>query len=389
MIYTIILTPLVVFVLLTVIILLLRKPLLSYLGSFTQKVIDNSIKAAEQKSKEVFADEKEKVAYLISGNEKFMEGKKDLISVMVKNIQDEIKSSQSNLILAEKERTAAFKELTTTVEQHKNTTEALRLTTDNLRKILSNNQLRGSFGQEVAEDLLKIAGFVKGQNYTSQAQQETNSNKPDFTIFFPDGAKVNVDVKFPFQALQKWQQTEEKEQQKRFLAEFKSDIRNKIREVTSRDYINPQERTLDFVIMFIPNEMIFSFIYEKFPDIWHESITSQVIMCGPFGFTAILRMIQRAYDNFKYQKDLHKIIGHIKAFEIEYTKFSKELDILGKKIHFVSTQYDEVSGVRDRQLTKVIEKIKLSGPVLKKANAENVEILNDTVLPLEKPTVEE
>ena len=30
--------------------------------------------------------------------------------------------------------------------------------------------------------------------------------------------------------------------------------------------INPEENTVDFVVMFIPNEMIFSFIYERFDE---------------------------------------------------------------------------------------------------------------------------
>src|SRR6185436_14359572 len=111
----------------------------------------------------------------------------------------------------------------TIISEHKDITESLQLTTDNLRKILSNNQLRGSFGQEVAEDLLKMAGFVKGQNYTSQEQQETTGNKPDFTVLLPDKTKINIDVKFPFQALQRLQETEDKEQQKKYLTDFKND----------------------------------------------------------------------------------------------------------------------------------------------------------------------
>ena len=51
--------------------------------------------------------------------------------------------------------------------------------------------------------------------------------------------------------------------QKKYLADFKTDIKNKIKEITTRNYISPEENTVDFVIMFIPNEMIFSFIYEK------------------------------------------------------------------------------------------------------------------------------
>lgn len=291
-------------------------------------------------------------------NESSLQSKKDLIERIVDDMRNEVKNSQNRLIDSDKDRINEFQNLKTIIEQHKIVTESLQVTTDNLKKILSNNQLRGGFGQEVAEDLLKASGFVKGQNYTSQEQQESG-NKPDFTVLLPDGVKINIDVKFPFQALQKWQETEDKEQKKKYLADFKIDIKNKIKEISTRDYIDPKENTVDFVVMFIPNEMIFSFVYEHFDDVWREALTNKVIMCGPFSFTAILRMVQQSYDNFKYQKDLHKIISHIKDFENEYSKFTEAFGALGNKIASVSKEYDNVSGVRDRQLTKIIDKIKI------------------------------
>jgi len=340
----------------------LKKTLPNYLANLTRQTTEASLRVIEEKSKELFKEERErlneKVDDRISQGEKSLDAKKDLIKEVVDNMRKEINDSQNRLIKSDKERIIEFQNLKTTIDSHKNVTESLQLTTDNLRKILSNNQLRGSFGQEVAEDLLKMAGFVKGQNYTSQGQQETTGNKPDFTVLLPDKTKINIDVKFPFQALQRLQETEDKEQQKQYLAEFKADIKTKIKEVTTRNYISLEENTVDFVVMFIPNEMIFSFIYEKFPDVWKDGLKNKVVMCGPFSFTAILRMVQQSYDNFKYQKDLYKIITQIKLFETEYEKFTKSFDSLGKKISAVSDEYEEVTTTRNKKLTTAMDKIR-------------------------------
>ncbi|MEK7116729.1 MAG: DNA recombination protein RmuC [Patescibacteria group bacterium] len=298
----------------------------------------------------------ENVDSKIKLNEQSMQSKKDLIEKVVDQMRNEVSQSQKRLEDSDKDRVREFIDLKTVIDEHKKITESLQITTDNLRKVLSNNQLRGNFGQEVAEDLLKMAGFVKGQNYSSQ-EQLGGGSKPDFTVFLPDGVKINIDVKFPFQALQRLQETDDKEQQKKYISEFKTDIKNKIKEVTTRDYINPEENTVDFVVMFIPNEMIFSFIYERFDDVWRDAMKNKVVMCGPFSFTAILRMVQQSYENFKYQKDLHKIISHIKVFQNEYSKFSQALDSLGQKIKSADKEYENVSGVRDRRLTKIIDKI--------------------------------
>jgi DNA anti-recombination protein RmuC len=110
--------------------------------------------------------------------------------------------------------------------------------------------------------------------------------------------------------------------------------------------------------MFIPNEMIFSFIYEKLNDTWEDAMAKKVIMAGPFSFTAILRMVKQAYSNFRYQENLQHIIGLIQNFDKEYQKYNESVDKLGDTISRVSKQYEEVSGVRTRKLTRIVDQIK-------------------------------
>ncbi len=368
MLTAIIITVVATLVVVLITLFIVKGSLVGFPGAISKNAIEEGAKVAEERTKKRVQDERSVIKDLVDSrlkeSEKYIEGKKDFITEVVTNLRKEVTESQDRLIKSDKERVSEFSNLKSLIEEHKGVTEVLRVTTDNLRKILSNNQLRGSFGQEVAEDLLKIAGFVKGQNYISQTQQESKSSIPDFTVILPDQTKINVDVKFPFAALQKWQQTEDKEQQKLYLNEFKGDIKKKLDEVTTRDYINPEENTVDFVIMFIPNEMIFSFIYEKFPDLWHDALKNKVVMCGPFSFTAILRMVQKSYDSFKYQKDLFNIIGHIRAFEDEYSKFSESLNTLGQRLQSAGKQYEVVSGVRDRALNRLIDKIKTGETLL-------------------------
>jgi DNA recombination protein RmuC len=286
--------------------------------------------------------------------EELINEKKDYIKELASQIKEVVEKNQKQIQTAEKERIGEFGALKTIIEEHKSITSELKTSTDNLKNILSNNQLRGRYGEEVAEDLLKTAGFVKGESYITNTKQDTNQNRPDFTIFLPDKTKINVDAKFPLNSLLKYQETNDDQ----YLKLFDKDVKEKIKQVINRDYINPEEGTVDFVILFIPNEMIFSFIYDKLNETWGEAMKKKVILAGPFSFTAILRMIMQSYTNFTYQKNLHEIIKLIKTFEEEYTKYSNELDKLGNQIETVSKTYSSVSITRDKKLTKVIDKIK-------------------------------
>jgi DNA recombination protein RmuC len=288
-----------------------------------------------------------------------LDNKKAAIEDIAKRIREELEKNQDKLEAAERERIGSFHELAQELGNQRKITQELSVTTESLKKVLSNNQLRGQFGEQVAEDLLKMTGFVKGVDYEFNKEQEGSETRPDFTIFLPNKVKINVDSKFPYQNLQRMTETQDSNAKKEHLKMFERDIREKIKQVTSRNYINPEDNTVDFVIMFIPNEMIFSFIYDKMNDVWLEALKQKVVLAGPFSFTAILRMVRQAYENFRYQKNVQKIIGYIKMFEVEFNKYNDEFVKIGDRINSLNDQYNKVNTTRTHQLLKTIDKVKL------------------------------
>ncbi len=315
---------------------------------FLPRFLDQFLKIAKEK----LGAEKEEI-------KTDLKNKKEIIEDMVRRIKEDLEKAKEKLEKAERERIGSFSQLREALENQMRITEQLSATTENLKKVLSNNQLRGQFGEQVAENLLKMNGFVKGVDYQVNKEQEGAETRPDFTIFLPNNIKINVDSKFPYQNLQKMAEAENQTEKKSLLKLFERDIREKIKQVTSRDYINPADNTVDFVILFVPNEMIFSFIYDKMNEIWVEAMKQKVVMAGPFSFTAILRLVRQAYDNFRYQKNIQKIIGYIKSFEAEFKKYNEEFLKIGDRIESLTKQYQLVNSTRTNQLLKTVEKIKL------------------------------
>ncbi|MEI6498919.1 MAG: DNA recombination protein RmuC [bacterium] len=287
-----------------------------------------------------------------------LEGKKSAITDLIAEIRRDIHKHEEKLSRSEDERIRSFSALQNELKSYKEITGELKISTDRLKDILSNNQMRGAFGEQIADDLLKMAGFVVGLDYTRNEAQQTETTRPDFTILLPDQTKINIDVKFPYASLVKYIETDDKNQKDKYFKDFQQDVKNKIKQISTREYINPEEKTVDFVILFIPNEMIFSFIYDKMNNIWKEAMQKKVILAGPFSFTAILRMVKQAYTNFRYQENLQHIIGLIQKFDSEYQKFTTELDKVGERISSAGKQFDLVSNTRHRQLSSIMDKIK-------------------------------
>ena len=288
-----------------------------------------------------------------------LEGKRMEIERLVKAIQEDLKESKKTLNESEKDRVGSFMELKNKLEEYSKVTTQLSTTTENLKNMLSNNQLRGAFGEQIADELLKMSGFVRGVDYEVNKEQSSTETRPDFCIYLPDKTKINVDSKFPYANLQKVTEAETEEEKANFMKKFEKDVRQKIKEVSTRDYINPDDNTVDFVILFIPNEMVFSYIYDKLNDVWKEAMEKKVVLAGPFSFTAILRMVRQAYQNFSYQKNIRQVIGHVQSFEKEFEKFQEEFLKVGDRIKSLDSQYQKVSTTRANQLGKRIDMIKL------------------------------
>lgn len=281
--------------------------------------------------------------------------KKELIRNMVEEIRRELLKADERLRKSDEERLSNFASLKKELETHQQLTSELRGSTDQLKNILSNNQMRGAFGERIAEDLLKMAGFVINQDYF--VQDQTGEGRPDFTIVLPDKTKVNIDVKFPYQNLQKYVEAGDTEEKKRHFDQFQRDVREKIKQIATRNYIDPDRNTVDFAVAFIPNEMIFSYIYEQSNNIWEEAMRQKVVLAGPYSFVALLRLVKQAQSNFKLQANIHQTISLVQKFRQEYEKFSGELDTLGSRLESASRQFRVVSTTRSRQLTRVIDQI--------------------------------
>ncbi len=312
---------------------------------------------------------KEKLEAATTNIKDEFDNKQELIDMTMKNLTLELHKANDKLEKAERERIGSFESLKTQITAQAKHTQDLMQTTNNLQRVLSNNQLRGQYGEQVAEDLLKMNGFVKGADYLIQDTQGEGS-RPDFTVLLPNGMKINIDSKFPYQNLLKIVEATDESQRAQYRKLFEQDIKDKIKQVTSRTYINPEENTVDFVILFVPNEMIFSYIYDKMQDIWLDGMHQKVVFAGPFSFTAILRMVRQAYDYFSVQKNLRTIIGHIQTFKEEFGKYNEEIDKMGDRVDGLLKQYQVVSQTRTTKLLRVMDKVQLESTTEKQALLE-------------------
>lgn len=312
------------------------------------KVFSMSSQKITEQSKQVLEGEKEAIKV-------DMQNKQDAIEKLVKQLQDDIKSRQEEIRTIEKDRTRKFSELTTQLEEHRKMTSELKTSTADLAKVLSNNQTRGAWGERIIEDLLTSHGLVEGRHYLRQSAIGDTNLIPDITLLLPNSRSVPVDVKFPYSEIQNMAKAETNKSKEEHVKQFKRDLKVKIEKVAT--YIRPDQNTLDYVIMFVPNEMIFSFINQKFPELVDFALEKRVIIVSPFTFLIVARTVIESYRNFMLEDKLREVIQHVDGFTQEWWKFKDQFEKYGRSIDTLKKSYDDLFGTRVRQMEKRIEKI--------------------------------
>mgnify|MGYP001176132658 CR=1 FL=1 len=247
-------------------------------------------------------------------------------------------------------------ELNVNIEQNKVETQNLRSTTAQLREILSSSQKRGQWGERMVEDILKFIGLMENVNYKKQITIESGE-RPDYTFILPKDKIINMDVKFPLSHYEKFIETKDELVQKNEKKEFLKDVKNHIKAISTRSYIDTSSGTLDYVLMFIPNESIYSFINQEDSSVIDYALENKVLLCSPLTLYAILSLINQATRNFAMEEKASDVMKLLSKFKDQWKKYTDTIDKMGRSIQTVQRDYEDLVTTRKRQLEKPLNQI--------------------------------
>ena len=159
----------------------------------------------------------------------------------------------------------------------------------------------------MAEDVLRLSGLIENVNYRKQRGIE--GGVPDFTFFLPNDLLLHMDVKFPLDNYVRCVEAESELDERRFRDDFLRDVRGHVKALASRSYIDPAGGTVDFVLLFIPNDTLYTFIHEHDETIVDEAAGRHVVFCSPLTLFAVLALIRQTIDNVALARDVRRDPG--------------------------------------------------------------------------------
>ncbi|MGE4266385.1 MAG: DNA recombination protein RmuC [Deferribacterales bacterium] len=287
--------------------------------------------------------------------ERQLEGKKELIDAQLVHMKDSLEKLQLFMNSMEKERESKFAEISEQIKGTVRQTERLTDVANDLNRALSSSAERGRWGERMALDIIRAAGLIENVNYKEQTTMK-NGSRPDFTFMLPKGLMLNMDVKFPLDNYVRFYQTEGSERDA-CLKLFIKDVKTKIKDVKDRGYVDRSENTLDVVLLFIPNESVYEFIYENDDTVMDYALANNVVLTSPMSLFAVLAVIRQSVENFAFESTSADMLKLFSEFYKQWRMFTDKFDTLGKRIDDVKKEFEALTTTRTKQLERPLEKI--------------------------------
>ena len=210
-----------------------------------------------------------------------------------------------------------------TVNSLRSQTESIGSQAENLAKALKGgNKMQGIFGETVLENILKAEGLRPGHDYDTEfwlrdkdgqllVNEETGKRlRPDFALHFPDDTDVLIDSKVSLSALSDYFAADSDEARADAARRNLESVVNHVRELTGKEYQKfvKSRKTLDYVIMFIPNYGAYQLAKQSDPELFAKAFAQNVLITTEETLIPFLRLIRTAWVQKEQMENVAEIV---------------------------------------------------------------------------------
>ena len=283
-----------------------------------------------------------------------LDSRRQAVDHTVKGLEEKLKNLEGLVSQFESDRDQKYGRLEHELKRLTTNTDQLQRTAANLTAVLGNSRVRGQWGQKMAEDILRLCGLQEGIHY--RKEQEIAAGRPDYTFLLPEGHSLFMDVKFPLDHYLRFAEAQQEENQQRCKEAFIRSVRDHLREMERRAY-GASDQSVDYTILFIPNEQVYGSVNEWMPQLIDECLQKKLILCGPWTLYAIVRIVHQAWQNYQFSAAVRDIVKMINGFMQDYGKFKDRFGELGELLEKLDAKYHEIAVTSAQRLDNKIRRI--------------------------------
>lgn len=228
---------------------------------------------------------------------------------------------------------------------------------DHLADALRNeSKVQGNWGETILSELLQSQGLKEGTHYDVQTalrddrgdlllHEETGSKMiPDVVLHYPDNKDVVIDSKVSLTAFLDYMEANNEDRRKEALGRHLSSMHQHVKELSRKNYssyIKNGHQSLDYVIMFVPNESALQLALLNDTHLWRDAFDKGVFITSEQNLIAALRMIQLAWTQELQHQNQERVYELANTLVDRVSDFTDRFEKLGAGITSLQHQYEE------------------------------------------------
>ncbi|HIZ86121.1 MAG TPA: DNA recombination protein RmuC, partial [Candidatus Coprenecus stercoravium] len=241
----------------------------------------------------------------------------------------------------------------------------------------SKNKLVGNWGEVVLLNLLEGMGLREGEDYVKQeAIRDVDGNSvlsedggrrliPDVVLFLPENKAVVIDSKVSLEAYLNYVNAADEESRTQALAAHSRSVETHVKELAAKNYSkyirSAGKDSLDYVVMFVPNEGAFQLYYQNFREDWHKAFDKRIIITGESNLFAMLKIIENTWVRVRQQKNTEEVMRLASELLDRVGKFANTFNDVGTVLDKAVLKFQDARKVLSGRQSIVVTARKLSG----------------------------
>ena len=267
--------------------------------------------------------------------------RQEAIKTLVEPLKQQLETYQKRLQQAEATQAGTLGEVRKQLEALSQQSQTLAQETQQFRMVLRSSQARGRWGEETLRRVVEAAGMSALCDFSEQTKE--GDAKPDLIVRLPGERFIIVDAKVPeldfLSALESADATRRAES----LAAHAAKLKATIKALADRDYPSQFPNALDYVVLFLPAESLFSAALEGDRELIVWAAQKRILLATPASLIALLRSVSVSWQQHAQTEDAQKIAEAAQEFYARVVKFTEHFEKIRAGLERANSAFNEAA----------------------------------------------
>jgi DNA recombination protein RmuC len=301
----------------------------------------------------------------------------EAIKTLVEPLKQQLETYQKRLQQSEATQTSTLGEVKKQLEMLSQSNLSLANETQQFRMVLKSNQARGKWGEETLRRVVEAAGMSAHCDFSEQTQ--AGDAKPDLIVRLPGERFIIVDAKVPdfdfLNALESADETKRAEA----LATHAAKLKATIKSLADRDYPRQFPNALDYVVLFVPAESLFSAALEGDHDLIVWAAAKRILLATPASLIALLRSVSVSWQQHAQTENAQKIAEAAQEFYSRVVKFTEHFEKIRSGLERATSAFNDAAASFQTRIRPAGERLAELGGAASGKELADIQPLDSTL----------